>query len=180
MLAKGTPAFGDVAERLAFIQKNPMAWRLGWGLFLPTALAIVLFYRMLANALPATHRAAGRLAWMLAAVCALADAASLMQMIVSAPAATLETLPQIERTYELAAGLGVNLGYSVAGIILNICCLQTDAIPRRLAWVGLSVWPFGFALSIAAAFGWPLVEAVAAAGTLGCFSLWCFAISRAE
>lgn len=179
MLAKGTPIVGDVAERLAFIHKNPMAWRLGWSLFLPTAIAIVMFYRMLAGALPATHRTAGRLAWMLAAAAAVGDAASLMLMIVSAPRADAATLPQIERAYELSAGLGVNLGYTIAGIVLTVCCLQTDAIPRRLAWLGCAVWPFALALSVGAALGAPMVTAAAAAGTLGGFSIWCFAISRA-
>ena len=85
----------------------------------------------------------------------------------------------IANMYELTAGLGVNLAYTIAGIVLNICCLQTDAIPRRIAWLGTAIWPFGLALSAAAAFGAPTATAVSAAGTLGLFSLWCFAISRA-
>lgn len=173
-LARGLPIEPDAASRLAFIQEHQWAWRAGWAMWVPTAVSLVFFYRAVARALPDRFRIIGRVAWIGAAAGAVADIGTLLILIVQVPASDAQALPDVERTYELAAGLGVNLVYTLCGLTLNVCCLLSHGVlPRRIALAGLIVWPVGAALSGAALVHNPIALAAASAATIITFSVWC-------
>jgi hypothetical protein len=169
-LAPGTPINADAAARLQFIHANRAAWCVGWILWIPTAIALAIFYRELARGLSRI--------WILACVCAAVDISLIFVMIVWVPAATPQTLPGIERVYELGAGLGVNGVYTIVGLVLNIVALRAGTIPRRRGWFGMIVWPCGVMLSVTSLLHLPMLAACAGAATLLTFSAWCLSLSR--
>ena len=157
VLQRGIPP-GDIATRAAYVAHNALGWQIGWGLWLPASLALVLFHAGLADALNA--RAWGWIAVAITLAGAVIDWVDEMVWIGLAPglatrfasdafAASAYTL--WDRAYiVLSIGLA-NALYTMGGIILIALAYRSREFPRWLARWGAVVWSLSIALSIA---GW--------------------------
>jgi uncharacterized protein YqjF (DUF2071 family) len=171
VLRNGIPP-GDVATRAAYVAANAAAWSIGWTLWLPASLALVLFFAAWTDVLPASHKAWGMIAVALTLAGATIDWADEMFWIRLAPdlaaqfasdafAASAYTL--WDRAYVvISMGLANGL-YTTGGIILTALAFRTREFPKWLAWYGLVVWALSLDLSIAALLGdGALIQAVSA------------------
>lgn len=159
VLRNGIPP-GDLATRAAFVAANATAWRIGWALWLPASLALVLFFAGWADAMP--YRGWGMIAVALTLAGATIDWADEMFWIGLAPGLAARFTADVfaagayalwDRAYVvISMGLANGL-YTLGGIILTALAFKTRGFPRRLAWFSAIVWALSLDLSIAALIG---------------------------
>lgn len=164
VLQRGIPP-GDLALRAAWVASHSFAWRIGWALWLPASLVLLLFFAAWADAL-GVRMGAGRawaaLALGLTLAGAVVDWVDEMIWIGLAPdlaarftsdafAASLYAL--WDRAYlVLSIGLANGL-YTIGGIILTALAFRTRGFPRWLAAWGAAVWALSIGLSLAGVVG---------------------------
>ncbi len=159
VLRNGIPP-GDLAARAAFVATNATAWRIGWALWLPASLALVLFFAGWADAMPL--RGWGMIAVALTLAGATIDWADEMFCIGLAPGLAARFAADAfaagayalwDRAYVvISMGLANGL-YTLGGIILTALAFKTPGFPRWLAWFSTIVWALSLDLSIAALIG---------------------------
>lgn len=161
VLRNGIPP-GDVATRAAYVAANATAWRIGWVLWLPASLALVLFFAAWADVMPASLKAWGVLAVALTLAGATIDWVDETFWIALAPdlAARFASDPFAASAYTLwdRAYVVISMGlanalYTIGGIILTALAFKTRGFPKWLAWLGTLVWALSLDLSIAALIG---------------------------
>lgn len=160
-LAPGLPAEPDLGARIAHALAHPVAWRLGWLLWIAAALTLIWFYAWWGERLRAPRIAA--------LACALAAAGAVSDILVESVFASWP--PQdVAGLATAAAALtgGVANGlYTLAGILLTLSRPRLPPLLLRWAWL---VWAAGLALSAASFAG--AVPAIAAASAV-LFALFC-------
>ena len=156
VLAPATPIVTDAAERSAYVQAHPLAWRLGWAVWIAAALSLLAFYawwrvRIGASIVPVALAAGGL----------VADVTSETMLILydtaTAPFAFVLT------------GVVANGLYTACGIWLTLAMRLSTA--ERI-WAA-AMWTAGIALSIATLAGLYLLAAVATALLFALFCPWC-------
>ena len=156
VLAPATPLFADAAERSAYVQANPVAWRLGWTVWIAAALTLVGFYRWWRISIDASYRAL-----FLAILGFIADLTSELTLIfyseATAPFAFVLT------------GVAANGLYTACGIWLT---LAMQLSTKERIWTAL-MWGAGIALSLATLSGMYLLAAIATAVLFALFCPWC-------
>jgi uncharacterized protein YqjF (DUF2071 family) len=151
---------GPLAQRAAFVASNSLAWRIGWLLWLPASLALVLFLAAWSDVLE--YKAWGALAVALTLAGAIIDWADEMFWIGLAPdlAARFSSDAFAAGAYALwdrayivmSIGLANGL-YTLGGAILTLLAFKTRGFPKWLAWSGALVWALSLVLSAAALVG---------------------------
>jgi small multidrug resistance pump len=143
LLRAGSEAIADVAQRTAYISEHAMRWRIGWLLWMVSAISLASFYAWWGARV---RRRTALIAFSIAALGLICDfiGESIFIGWLPAPASTLYRAATL---FSAAAGNGF---YTIAAIILTI---NTDELPLRpLAWLA---WASGIALSIATIAGMP-------------------------
>lgn len=159
VLQRGIPP-GDVATRAAYVAQHALGWQIGWALWLPASLALVMFHAGLADALNA--RAWGWIAVAITLAGAVIDWADEMVWIGLAPglatrfasdsfAASAYTL--WDRAYVVLSITLANGLYTIGGIVLIALAYRSKNFPRWLARWGAVVWSLSIALSVAGMIG---------------------------
>lgn len=156
VLAPATPIVTDAAERLAYVQTHPVAWRLGWAVWIAAALSLVWFYAWWRGRIGASYAPVA-----LAAGGLIADVTSETTLILydatTAPFAFVLT------------GVVANGLYTAGGIWLT---LAMRLGPAERIWAA-AMWTAGIALSIATLTGQYLIAAIATAVLFALFCPWC-------
>lgn len=178
VLQPGIPP-GSLATRAAFVAQHALGWQIGWALWLPASLALVLFHAGLADALHA--RLWGWIAVGVTLAGATIDWADEMVWIGLAPwlAARFATdsfsagaYALWDRAYiVLSIGLANGL-YTIGGIILIALAYRSRNFPRCLARWGAVVWALSIALSIAGLIGDGVMVQVVSALVFAVFMPW--------
>ena len=179
-LQPGIPP-GDIATRAAYVARNALAWQIGWALWLPASLALVLFHAGLADALKA--RAWGWLAVGITLAGAVIDWVDEMVWIGLAPGLAAQFASDAfaagayalwDRAYVvLSIGLANGL-YTIGGLILVALAYRSREFPRWLARGGAVVWALSIALSVAAILGDGVMIQVVSALVFAAFMPWLF------
>jgi hypothetical protein len=155
-LAPATPIVSDEAERLAYVQANLVAWRLGWAVWIAAALTLLWFYRWWRGRIGASF-----LPVAIAAGGFVADVTSEITLILydaaTAPFAFLLT------------GVVANGLYTACGIWLTVAMRLST--PERIWTTGM--WAAGIALSVATLAGAYQLAAIATAVLFALFCPWC-------
>ncbi len=159
VIRNGIPP-GDVAARAAYVAANAMAWRIGWAVWLPASLALVLFFAAWADVVE--YRVWGILAVGLTLAGAVIDWADEMFWIGLAPDLAARFATDVfaagayalwDRAYiVLSMGLA-NALYTIGGIILTALAFKTRGFPKWLARFSAVVWALSLDLSIVAWIG---------------------------
>jgi uncharacterized protein YqjF (DUF2071 family) len=178
VLRNGIPP-GDVAERAAFVAANAAAWRIGWTLWLPASLALVLFFAAWADVME--FQAWGVIAVALTLAGATIDWADEMVWIGVAPdlaarfahdAFAAGAYALWDRAYVvISIGLANGL-YTIGGIILTALAFKTPGFPKWLAWFGAVVWALSIDLSVAGLMGDGVVIQLASGLVFAAFLPW--------
>jgi hypothetical protein len=178
VLQRGIPP-GEVGARAAYVSQHQLGWQIGWAIWLPASLALVLFHAGLADALGA--RAWGWIAVGITLAGAVIDWADEMVWIGLAPdlATRFATDPFAagaftlwDRAYMLLSiGLANGL-YTVGGIILMALAYQSSDFPRWLARWGAVMWSLSIVLSYAGLIGDGIMMQAASALVFAAFMPW--------
>ena len=178
VLQRGIPP-GDIAMRATHVAQNRLAWQIGWALWLPASLALVLFHAGFADALNA--RAWGWVAVGITLAGAVIDWADEMFWIGLAPGLAARFASDSfaasayalwDRAYiVLSIGLA-NALYTIGGIILIALAYRSRDFPRWLARWGAVVWSLSIALSIAGLLGDGVMIQVVSALVFIAFMPW--------
>jgi hypothetical protein len=178
VLQRGIPP-GDIGTRAAYVAQHAADWQIGWALWLPASLVLVLFHAGMADALNA--RAWGWLAVSITLSGAVVDWMDEMVWIGLAPglaarfasdsfAASMYTL--WDRAYiVLSIGLANGL-YTIGGIILIALAYRSNDFPLWLARWGAVVWSLSIALSIAGLIGDGIMIQIVSALVFIAFMPW--------
>lgn len=156
VLAPATPIVADAAERLAYVEANLVAWRLGWAVWIVAALTLLWFYwwwrgRIGLSYLPVALAAGGF----------AADVTSeIMLMLYDAATAPFAFL---------LTGVVANGLYTACGIWLTLA-MRLSNVERIWAAV---MWAAGITLGLATLTGLYLAAAVATAVLFALFCPWC-------
>jgi len=178
VLQPGIPP-GDFATRAAYVARNALGWQIGWALWLPASLALVLFHAGLADALNA--RAWGWVAVGMTLAGAVIDWIDEMVWIGLAPGLATRFATDSfaasayalwDRAYiVLSIGLA-NALYTIGGIILIALAYRSREFPRWLARWGAVVWSLSIALSVAGIIGDGVMIQVVSALVFIAFMPW--------
>ncbi|HEX5136474.1 MAG TPA: hypothetical protein VFY93_05860 [Planctomycetota bacterium] len=158
-----------VAERAAFIEGHPFAWRAGWAVWMAAALTLLLFYAWWACRVPARAGVLGLLVATAGACCDL----SAESLFVGWLPRDLERI-QAAGTF-LTGGMANGL-YTLGGIVLTLATPGLRGGLRLWAWLA---WGFGIALSVFAFAGLPTACAVSATALFLLFCPWVWVAGRA-
>jgi hypothetical protein len=170
---------GDVQSRRAFVATHALAWSIGWLIWMPASLALVMFFMAMADALP--YKGWGLLATGIALVGAVMDWSSETVWIFLSPTWAIQSAsdPFYAHLYAVwdlaynALSMGMaNLLYTVGGIILVAITMRTKNFPRGLFWLGTLVWSLSLAFSYAGFMGDGLGIFVVSSGLFPLFMAW--------
>jgi len=161
VLRNGIPP-GDIALRAAYVADNATAWRIGWAIWMPASLALVLFFAAWLDVLDTSRKPWGMIAVALTLAGATIDWVDEMFWIGLAPDLAARCASDAfaagayalwDRAYVvLSMGLA-NALYTIGGIILTAIAFKTKSFPKWLAWFGTIVWALSIDLSIVAWMG---------------------------
>jgi hypothetical protein len=156
VLAPATPIVTDAGERIAYVQTNLLAWRLGWAVWIAAAFSLLWFYAWWRGRIGASYVPVA-----LAAGGLVADVTSETMLILydamTAPFAFVLT------------GVVANGLYTACGIWLTLA-MRLSNVERMWATV---MWAAGIALSLATVTGAYLAAAIATAVLFALFCPWC-------
>ena len=156
VLAPATPIFTDAAERIAYVQTNLFAWRLGWAVWIAAALSLLWFYAWWRGRIGASYVPVA-----LAASGFIADVTSETMLILydatTAPFAFVLT------------GVVANGLYTACGIWFTLA-MRLNTVER--AWAAL-MWAAAITLSLATLTGLYAAAAIATALLFALFCPWC-------
>lgn len=201
VLQPGIPP-GDIATRAAYVAHNSLGWQIGWALWLPASLALVLFHAGFADvvshhhvndlsvesdpgkargAAPLQARAWGWIAVSITLAGAVIDWVDEMVWIGLAPGLATRFASDSfaagaytlwDRAY-VVLSIGLANGlYTIGGIILVALAYQSREFPRWLARWGAVVWSLSIALSIAGIIGDGVMIQVVSALVFAAFMPW--------
>lgn len=137
-LRPGMEVVADPAARAAYIARNPVTWRVGWGLWIAAAVSLLAFYAWWGCRLASWTRAT--IAFLLAVAGIACDVAAESLYIGWLP----ERLETVGPLGTLLTGAGANGFYTAAGILLTRATPAARGGLRFWAWV---VWTSGGALT---------------------------------
>lgn len=154
-LQPGLPTEPLVEQRMAYIAGHPLQWKLGWALWMGSALGFLLFCHWLAQYTP--EGITRRYAVTLVAIGIAPDLAA--ELLFSTVQPWLIQHPGLDGTaFELVEFVAMQLtgslangAYNLGGLTLNLLLLRNPRIPPLLALAGLPAWLAGIGLSIATA-----------------------------
>jgi len=145
---------GTEASRREFIAAHATAWQIGWLIWMPASLALVLLFLAWADALE--FKVWGLVAVALCFAGAIVDWLDETMLVGIVPTLAARAASDLfaaslfswwERYY-LAASLGLANGlYSIGGLILSMLAFKTSGFPRWLAWLSAVTWAFSLAIS---------------------------------
>lgn len=180
-LRPGSAAFAPLAERMAYLARQPPVWAWGWGIWMLCALALVAFMAALRRQLPGDPLAA-QLALVFAAVGMAVDLLCEVVQIQVLPiaAAAGPSQPDLFLAFERLAftgGMTVANGLYTIGILLMSLCLRGIArTPAHLAgWVTVIS---GLALAATGLGLWPALLQAATGLTIASYCIWTVLVAR--
>ena len=141
-LRGGTEAEPDLAQRAEFIAANIGAWRIGWAMWMLSAVSLVAFYAWWAKHLPASGwRIAGVLFAAAGMACDITGEGIFMSRLVEhATLSDLEGALKTQRLGSLLTAGAANAFYTIGGIVLM---LRTTDLPRRVRRAMWITWGAG-------------------------------------
>jgi hypothetical protein len=177
----GSPGF-DLETRRAYLAAFPLAWSLGWGLWMLCALLQIAFYAVLVRHLP-EHADVARLAVTLACAgmaidlsCDTIFIAVLPHFATGGP----ENVPvflALEKLTESVSLIVANSLYVFACSLLTLCLRDRAGGAPLVTAAGVGVLIFGLLLSAAGFAGSWLAE-LATAPTILCYCAWVLLAAR--
>ena len=145
---------GTEVARREFIAAHPVAWQIGWLIWMPASLALVLLFLAWADTLE--FKVWGMMAVALCFAGAIVDWLDETLLVGLVPTLAARAASEAfaaslfgwwERYY-LVASLGLANGlYSVGGLLLSVLAFKTHGFPRWLAWLSAVTWAFSLAIS---------------------------------
>jgi hypothetical protein len=170
-----------LAERLAYIADRPLAWILGWGLWMLCAVVLVAFMAALRRALPGDP---------LAAELALVFTAAGMAVDLLCETIQIAVLPIaagagrsglnvffIFESLAFTGGVTVANGlYTLGVLLMNLALRGVARTPTRLA--GWATVVSGFALAAAGLVPLSLLLQAATGATIGAYCVWAVLAAR--
>jgi hypothetical protein len=138
---------GTEASRREFIAAHAVAWQIGWLIWMPASLALVLLFLAWADSLE--FKVWGIVAVALCFAGAIVDWLDETMLVglvpsLAAHAATdafAASLFSWWERYYLVASLGLANGlYSIGGLSLSVLAFKTRGFPRWLAWLSSATW----------------------------------------
>jgi len=156
VLAPATPIVADAAARAAYVEAHPLAWRVGWAVWIAAALSLLWFYAWWRGRIGASY-----VPVVIAAIGFVADATAEVALI-------YYLLTTATFAFDLT-GIVANGLYTICGIWLTLA-MRLSAIERLWAAV---MWLAGITLSLATLTGLYLTAAVATAVLFALFCPWC-------
>lgn len=145
---------GTEVSRREFIAAHAVAWQIGWVIWMPASLALVLLFLAWADSLE--FKVWGYLAVALCFAGAIVDWLDETILIGIVPTLAARAASEAfaaslfgwwERYY-LVASVGLANGlYSLGGLILSALAFKMLGFPRWLAWLSALVWVFSLAMS---------------------------------
>ena len=169
LLRPGTEVIGDVGRRIAYLTVHPLAWRLGWGIWVTAALALLAFYAWWGAFVPRQRTAIAAFLLATAGLCADLLAESLY---IGWLPHRYTTIAPLARLLTGAVGNGL---YTVAGIVLTAA---TPALPGGLRWCGWGIWGAGLVLSACSLVGDAMGMALSTAVLFVLFPPWVVLMGR--
>lgn len=167
VLAPGV-SLAPTAAGAAYITDHLVLWRIGWALWIASALSLLAFFWWWGSRL--RWPALARIAVALAAVGVVADLAAETTLIAWSPGHQFDVGGPLRLSGVVANGL-----YSVAGATLT---LRTARLPPWLARWTWSVWLLGFGLAIAALAGSDDGSRILTAALFALFIPWLVVFGR--
>lgn len=180
-MREGLPVGGDIMGRMAYVVENIFWWKVGWFMWMASALGLFLFSVFLADALkPSVFRnfAVG--------LVALGMAPDLIAEVVYAFILPMAYQSGAEESFlifyeQLAVHLTGFLGnglYCLGGLLLNTLLIKQRLVNQWIGYGGVVAWILGIGLSIAIAMGnMPAAEALTAASMV-LSTLWMLIIAH--
>src|SRR5262249_20765055 len=170
-------------ERLAYLAQGPLAWSLGWGMWMVCAMALIAFLAGMARRLP-EHTLLAHSALVLAIVGGAVDLLCDVINIIVLPALAARG-PSWEPMFltaehtTFASGLIVANGlYSVSVALLTWCYQGRQGIKAPIVVLGYAVFGFGMLLAVAGFAGSPRLAELATGPTIGLFCVWSVSVAR--
>jgi len=180
-MREGLPVSGDVLSRQQYIADNLVLWRLGWFVWMASALGLLLFATFLAGHLEKTvWRTYGL------ALVALGVAPDLLAEVIYAfviPYAYSHSGDlNIAAMYEhLAMHLTGFLGnglYNLGGMTLNILLIRQGLVKPWVAYWGIIAWSLGIGLSVSIALSSMLFAEILTGLSMTLSTFWMFLIAH--
>lgn len=168
-LAPGTGVVADLNERIAYVESNLVAWRLGWSVWIAAALSLLAFYAWWALRVGLSR--VPRVALAIAATGLAFDLVAEILLIGWLPDRYVEVAPL---AFLMTGGVANGL-YTIVGALLT---LRTPAIRGAFAVWAWTMWASGAALSVFAFADAPLGIAVSTAVLFALFCPFCLALAR--
>ena len=140
VLRAGTEAASGIEARAAYIASHPVAWRIGWGIWMLAGLSLVAFYTWWGAWLPSSRRA---IAALLVAIAGLACDLFAESLFIGWLPYRIDAIAPLA---SLLTGGVANACYTVVGATLTLGSPFLRGPLRAWAW---AIWASGLALTIA-------------------------------
>lgn len=179
LLAPGLPLDADLARRMEYVGGHTPAWKLGWGLWMASALGFLLFCQLLGRFIP--DGVGRRYALALVGIGVVPDliaelllSAILPWMATQSGAYGAAEYAGIEHLALLLTGFLANGLYNLGGLALNLLLLRNPAVPKWWVFLGLPAWLIGLGLSASTLTGAMDAAYWTTALAMGWSLLWMF------
>jgi hypothetical protein len=155
---------GTEVSRREFIAAHAMAWQIGWVIWMPASLGLVLLFLAWADTLERvkTRHGASLLGVALCFAGVIVDWLNETMLAVLVPSLAAQATTDAfaaslfswwERYY-LATSLGLANGlYSAGGLVLSVLSFRTPGFPRWLAWFSTVAWVAALGISFFGVLG---------------------------
>lgn len=178
----GTPLV-PLSERLDYLAAYPLAWSLGWGVWMLCAAALVSFVAVAVKLL-GERDALGRLSLILVVVGAGFDLfCDAVYILVFPRIASLNPVPEaifllLEQVTAIGSLVIANGMYSIAVLLLTLALRGRPGLAPFITTTGYGVTVFGLLLAAAAFTGVPWHIEWATGPTIGLFCVWVLLVAR--
>ncbi len=173
----------QLADRVGFMASNPGIWKLGWTLWMFSALGLLLFCTLLASAIENSPlKTFGLFAVALGIAPDLA-AETLFAYVIplaSAQEVGLPTLAVLERTAVMLTSFLGNGLYNIGGLILTLLYVKQTRPPMWFSAWGIVAWILGLGLSIATAANLLLIIALFTGAAMVLSTTWMVLFARRQ
>ncbi len=151
---------GTEVSRREFIAAHAVAWQIGWVIWMPASLGLVLLFLAWADTLESkTWGMVGVALCFAGVIVDWLNETMLVALVptLAAQAATdafAASLFSWWERYYLATSLGLANGlYSVGGLVLSVLSFKTSGFPRWLAWFSTVSWVAALGISVFGVLG---------------------------
>lgn len=158
LLQAGLPLQATLDQRMDYVTRHSGLWHLGWGLWMASALGLLLFIHILSRFCAASLARSYALALVTVGVAADLIAELLLSQMLPWLAAqsalySAQSYAAVEHVALLLTGFLANALYNLGGLLLTFALLRNKALPRALLIFALPAWLIGLGLSGATVLG---------------------------